>query len=236
MGSVSDWFGLEFPATFPAFAIDLPGHGGASEDITQFADFDLVVDEIYRTVQDAGMEKIRLIGYSMGGRIAIAVAHRYPDLVETLVLESASTGISNAADRLARLELDQARSELLIAQPERFIRSWFDAPIFDSLRTHPDLADRLIANRLRGPADAWARAVIAFSPGNQLDFEPWLSEYRGKTGMITGSLDHIFTEQAAALHRKNKRIRHITVLKAGHNVHLEQPDMYLAALSELLGW
>ena len=235
MGSSDDWTLLNYPEGLPVYALDLPGHGLSADDSPTQYDFETLAQTIYKCVYSAFSERVNLVGYSMGGRIALSVAHFYPALVESVILESASPGISDIQSRAARLEQDRIRSEKLFSDPEEFISSWFENPLFDSLRNYPDTREQLIANRINGPWKGWSKAIMAFSQGVQPDFAPWLSTYDGRIGVISGALDLKYTTIAASLNRKNRRIRHITVAGAGHNVHVEQPELYLTALLSLLG-
>ncbi|MBW9235280.1 alpha/beta fold hydrolase, partial [Leptospira santarosai] len=74
-----------------------------------------------------------LVGYSMGGRVALAYALTYPEYVRKLVLESASPGIDIEADRLARIAADNQLAMRLESEGlSSFIDFWQDIPLFQS--------------------------------------------------------------------------------------------------------
>ena len=106
---------------------DLPGHGGSSvigAGMTAWVD---AVGEWLKAVHGGG---VHLVGYSMGGRIALRLAHRFPEEICRLTLLSTSPGISNEQERRARRQWDlemaqQIRSKGMI----HFADFWEALPI-----------------------------------------------------------------------------------------------------------
>ena len=90
----------------PPLLLDLPGHGRNGGDAAPWRfTFDAVEAEITALARD---EPLDLVGYSMGGRLALAYAVRNPGRVGRLVLESASPGLQTESERAARKESDEA--------------------------------------------------------------------------------------------------------------------------------
>ena len=52
-------------------------------------------------LEKAGIEKANILGYSMGGRLALTFALTYPNKVGKLILESASPGLEEEDQRAA---------------------------------------------------------------------------------------------------------------------------------------
>jgi pimeloyl-ACP methyl ester carboxylesterase len=76
-------------------------------------------------------ERFTLAGYSMGGRLALALALRIPQRVERLVLISASPGLANDGERAARRAADEAFADRIEAiGVEAFARAWAAQPLF----------------------------------------------------------------------------------------------------------
>jgi pyruvate dehydrogenase E2 component (dihydrolipoamide acetyltransferase) len=73
-------------------ALDLPGHGGSTKQLDR-ADAESVAAIVDHAVSALGIERLHLVGHSMGGGIAISFALRQPERVATLTLiSSASLG------------------------------------------------------------------------------------------------------------------------------------------------
>jgi pyruvate dehydrogenase E2 component (dihydrolipoamide acetyltransferase) len=73
-------------------ALDLPGHGGSVKQLDR-ADADSLAGIADHALHALGIERLHLVGHSMGGGIAISFALRRPERVATLTLiSSASLG------------------------------------------------------------------------------------------------------------------------------------------------
>jgi len=74
-----------------AIALDLPGHGGSSKDVGS-GDAGALADAVEGALAELGIERVHLVGHSMGGAVAVAVASRGPARIATLTL-IASAGL-----------------------------------------------------------------------------------------------------------------------------------------------
>src|SRR4051812_22640158 len=90
-------------------ALDLRGHG-AARDRRPIGFAEVVAD-----VLEATPERFALVGYSMGGRVALHVALAAPERISRLVLVGATAGIDDPGERAQR----RARDEALAARVER---------------------------------------------------------------------------------------------------------------------
>lgn len=85
---------------FRVFAVDMPGWGGSSPRAAKDYEHPQVIVQF---MQALGLDKAALVGNSMGGMIAIAVAARHPELVSHLITMGPGSGsltIFDAADGL----------------------------------------------------------------------------------------------------------------------------------------
>ena len=85
-------------------SIDLPGHGETAAN--KFSDLSLVLGDLSKQIESLG-EKVNLLGYSQGGRIAFGLALHSPSIFKRLIIESANAGIENEEDRSKRYIHDQ---------------------------------------------------------------------------------------------------------------------------------
>src|SRR5215208_5168467 len=99
-----------------------------------------------------------LAGYSMGGRLALALALRRPERVRALVLVSASPGLADAGERAARRAADEALAERIEAVGvEAFAREWAALPLWAG---QPErVAAAAHADRLRNTPEGLAAAL-----------------------------------------------------------------------------
>lgn len=86
MGSLDNWQTLakRWSEHFPVFVVDLRNHGKSphSKDFS----YDLMVEDIYEFCLEHDLREINLLGHSMGGKVAMHFALKYPDLVEKLIV------------------------------------------------------------------------------------------------------------------------------------------------------
>lgn len=78
-------FAQELSAQYRIFTIDLPGHGGSAV-LAEEHSMELMAEEVKNILEIEGIQKILLIGHSMGGYVSLAFAEKYPDMLKGLVL------------------------------------------------------------------------------------------------------------------------------------------------------
>jgi len=162
------------------------------------------------------------VGYSMGGRLCLRLALDRPDLVERLVLLSASPGIASAGEREARLAADERRVQDLERDGvEKFLDQWLSQRLFETLPREAAMLD----DRRRNTQHGLAHQLRALG---QAAHEPmWgpLGSLEMPVLVVSGQWDRAYTEIAektAAAIGANARVAMIE--KAGHALHLERPD------------
>jgi len=169
------------------------------------------------------------VGYSMGGRLCLALALERPDLVEGLVLVSASPGIADERERAARRTAD----ELLALDVERdgvdaFLDRWLDQPLFASL---PREAARVDERRRTNSVDRITHQLRALGQGVQPSLWDRLGQLRMPVTLVTGAYDRKYTDLAAKMAAAiGDDTRVVVIPGAGHALHLEQPDALAAVL------
>ncbi|KRK35402.1 2-succinyl-6-hydroxy-2,4-cyclohexadiene-1-carboxylate synthase [Loigolactobacillus bifermentans] len=181
---------------------------------------------------------VTLVGYSMGGRLALGLALRYPEFVQHLVLESSSPGLASVAAQAQRQAHDQALAQQLLANGlPAFAQAWARLPLFASQQRLPlTQQHRIQQQRQQHKPVGLVNSLRYFGTGQQPNLWPALPYLTVPTTLIVGALDPKFqqiSQQMAALLPQAKRF---VVPAAGHNVHLEQPAAYQAILEAQTGW
>ncbi|MFM7262074.1 MAG: alpha/beta fold hydrolase [bacterium] len=169
-----------------------------------------------------------LVGYSMGGRIALELAATRPDLVPRLLLLAANPGIDDAVDgvgsRARRASEDDERSaQLLLDGLDAFTEHWYRLPLFAPFVRHPSF-EAVRARRAQGDASFWARCVSGCSPGRAASRWDALPALAARTVLAAGSLDERYAAIAARAKRTAPALRVEIVAGAGHVLPLEAPD------------
>jgi 2-succinyl-6-hydroxy-2,4-cyclohexadiene-1-carboxylate synthase len=223
-GTGADWAG--WPADGPgALAPDLPGHGGSPDPTGDFA------AEIERLLAalPAGIEA--LVGYSLGGRIALALLAAAPERFRAATIVSAHPGLFNAGQRAGRRTQDARWIALLREQGiAAFVAAWEQQPLFASQTALPSavLAEQR-RRRLAQRADGLAASLACFGLAEMPDTWDALARWPGRLGWLAGARDDKFVAIAKRIARERPATAVHIVPDVGHNLLLEAPDAVLAA-------
>ena len=214
---------------FTTVRVDFLGHGrsDAPADVRRYG-MEACVDDLLAIQDHLGIRRCAVVGYSMGGRVAMRVALQAPERLWALVLESASPGIADPADRRARVRQDaklaaQIRKDGVAA----FADYWQSLSLFASQSRLPESTRQALRHqRLQHTANGLANSLQGLGAGMQ---EPVLERLRGlhvPVLLLAGALDDKYcglaNDMAALLPCSRVRI----VPDAGHAVHLEQPAAF----------
>jgi 2-succinyl-6-hydroxy-2,4-cyclohexadiene-1-carboxylate synthase len=200
-------------------ALDAPGHGAAAE-----LDLDLVEGGAWLAATGG---RATYVGYSMGGRLCLHAALAAPDTVRGLVLVSATGGIDDAGERDTRQRADEALADRIEAiGVDAFLDEWLAQPLFAGL----DVAAQGRADRLRNTAAGLASSLRRAGTGTQLPLWDRLVGLHVPTLVVAGALDTKFVALGERLAATIPDAELAVVPGAGHTVHLERPDDFLAVL------
>ena len=232
-GSASSWEdrlidGLAGAGLAPAL-VDLPGHGAdvAAADPAAFT-----LRAALERIGSAGRWPTDLIGYSMGGRLALHFAAAHPDRVRRLVLESTSPGLATERERTERREAD----ELLASRIETegldwFVEHWEAQPMFAGRRRLQEAVLRRQRElRLRNNPRSLAAALRGLGTGVLPSLWDRLDRIQQPTLLVVGELDEKFVSIAERMSRALPRARLAIIPGVGHTVHLEDSGAWLHAV------
>ncbi|HVA93232.1 MAG TPA: 2-succinyl-6-hydroxy-2,4-cyclohexadiene-1-carboxylate synthase [Chloroflexota bacterium] len=223
-------------AHFRTLAIDLLGHGGADAppDADRYsmhhtvADLRALCDILLSPLPTGGHERYGLLGYSMGGRVALHLALAEPERVGALVLESTSPGIADPEERAKRRRGDEELAEFTERKGvAAFTRRWEALPLFASQRRLSlPIRHRQRQQRLRNVPRGLANSLRGAGAGVAEPVHERLGELTMPTLLIVGALDERYRLHAETMQAALPHARLALVPDAGHNVHLEQPKLF----------
>jgi 2-succinyl-6-hydroxy-2,4-cyclohexadiene-1-carboxylate synthase len=238
-GSITNWKPHIpiFDKRFQVIVVDLLGHGGSDSpaDSMRYR-MERCVEDLISVFDQFGLGRVNLLGYSLGGRVALHVAAAHPDRVHALVLESASPGLANPAERQARVASDEALADSIERDGlEAFVNRWEQSPLFASQTRLPaSVRAELRAQRLHNNPHGLANSLRGLGTGAQPPLWDRLREIRVPTLLIAGMLDPKFTAIARAMTGALPFARLALAPDAGHTVHLEQPEVFDKLVMEFL--
>jgi 2-succinyl-6-hydroxy-2,4-cyclohexadiene-1-carboxylate synthase len=224
---------------FYCVALDLLGHGQTCLIDQNHQDLDDIPrPEHYYTIHSSAhlvinfldflrLDYCFLIGYSMGGRLALYLTIHFPQYFHKVVLESASAGLRTDAERSDRLAKDyQLAAKLESGDFRQFLENWYQQPIFASLRSHSDF-QQLLAQRLNNSPSQLAKSLRDLSTGMQPSLWKELPKIKNPLLLLTGELDPKFVQINQQMEQLTKYSQLEIVPNCGHNIHFENPKLFV---------
>ncbi len=211
---------------FCCLAIDLPGHGKTRvEGDESLYTMPHTAHAIVNWLDQQHYSHCFLVGYSMGGRLALYLALHFPQRFPKVVLESASPGLTTEAERTERLHHDRALAEQLEADFVSFLSYWYSQPLFHTLRQHPAF-EQVKERRSRNRPSELAQSLRYLSTGLQPSLWELLAQHRQPLLLLVGAHDDKFRaiNQAMVAHCPTAQLQ--TVANCGHTIHLENTDAF----------
>jgi 2-succinyl-6-hydroxy-2,4-cyclohexadiene-1-carboxylate synthase len=222
-GTGADW--AIWPEDGPAaLSPDLPGHGASPDPAGDFA----AETQRLLSALPAGVE--HLVGYSLGGRIALSLLAAAPERFRTATIVSAHPGLFMEAQRDGRRTLDRRWIDLLRTRGiAAFVDAWEQQPLFASQSRLPSavLAGHRRC-RLAQRAEGLAANLACFGLAEMPDTWPALRRWSGRLTWMAGALDHKFVAIAERVGRERPATRVSIVPEVGHNLLLEAPEALIA--------
>lgn len=213
-------------AYYCCLIVDLPGHG--TTEVTQDSCYQMSCTAmgIIELLNRLRISSCFLVGYSMGGRIALYLALHFPKYFKAVILESASPGLKTTSEREIRIRHDQLIQEKLQTQDmSAFLQQWYENPLFASFIKHPDYA-QAIAQRLENNPIKLIKSLEYLGLGKQPSLWHKLEGNKVPLLLLVGELDSKFISINQEMANLCGQAKLIIIENSGHNIHFEQPNFY----------
>jgi 2-succinyl-6-hydroxy-2,4-cyclohexadiene-1-carboxylate synthase len=162
-----------------------------------------------------------LVGYSLGGRLALHALCAEPDLWTGAVIVSAHPGLSDDASKNGRLLSDEAWAARFENEPwSQWIGDWNSQPVFRHDPPHHEVP--LAAEKCR----LYARALRRWSLGAQHDLLPELARVETPVLWVVGEKDEGFLKIGEKVRFKHPLSRVVIIEGAGHRLPWSQPETF----------
>lgn len=215
--------------------VDLPNHGRS--DWSDEVSYPAMAAEVAGVLRGIG-QPVCLVGHSLGGKVAMRTALDFPALVERLVVVdiSPAKGLGSSFDALVgamqSLDLTQLESR---SQADEQLAAGIGDPVvrgflMQNLR-HEMGPDGKRHWRWQMNLDVLARELHTAIP----DWPTVDASYPGPTLWVAGERsDYVRSDAAPVMRELFPRYVQVTVKGAGHWVHSEQPERFIATLRHFL--
>ncbi|UGT67190.1 alpha/beta fold hydrolase [Nocardia gipuzkoensis] len=241
---VSGWanFGANLPVLaerFRCLVIDQPGFGASGRpEVYERNYLRISADAVLGLLDDLGLERVHVLGNSMGGAVATLLALEHPERVDRLVLMApGGVGVnvlgpepSEGITRLLEFNAEPTRERLL---------PWLRTMVSDPAT----LTDELIDARLKAASDP--AAVTALRDAYATFADPALAEpiplwarlrgLRAQTQILWGRDDRVTPVEAALLPARQIPNADLRVFaRCGHWVQIERKSAFERAVVDFL--
>ena len=230
-GNMTTWscFTKEAQQEYTIVTVDLLGHGG-SDSPKEHGRYSVEhsANDIAVILDNLHIHHACWLGYSMGGRIALAAAAADPKICECLIIESASPGLKSRQEREERVRSDFALAKFIEEEGvEAFTNYWEQQPLFASQKQLPSETREHIRNqRLKNNAVGLANTLRAAGSGAQPPVHNLLSALKIPVLCIAGQEDRKYCSIAREMSNQLPNARVSIIPGAGHAPHLEKPEEF----------
>ncbi len=237
-GSAATWAPhVEAWRGFTTVAVDLLGHGASDcpADPRRYR-MERCLEDLVALLDHLDVRRAAVLGYSMGGRVALRLALHAPGRLWALVLESASPGIEDASEREARARSDADLAEDIEREGvEAFGERWQALPLFASQARLPAaVREELRRQRLGNDSRGLAGSLRGMGAGRQEPVLARMGDIRMPVLVIAGALDDKYCGLALRMAAALPCARTEIAPDAGHAVHLERPEAFAGAVRGFL--
>ena len=238
-GSSQNWHAHEvvFTTKLQTITVDILGHG-RSDSPPNENDYTMqkVASDIIALLDKLHIEQTHLLGYSMGGRLALYLAQFFPNRFHSLILESASPGLETAVSRQERSVKDRNLANWIEQNGiAAFVDRWEQLPLWDSQKQLPENTRlNLRQQRLQNNPAGLANSLRGMGTGQQPNLWPTLKSMHIPTHLIVGEFDAKFVGINQRMHAQIPKATLEIMQGAGHTVHLERPSQFQQSVLNFL--
>ena len=225
-GSGDNWVSLarRFAETFTVWLPDMRNHGFSPHNTLM--DYNVMADDIVGFCEANELEKVDVIGHSMGGKVAMVLALRFPYLIHNLVIVDIAAGkVQASTDHKLLFEAIRAVEIETIKN-----RGEIQHKLFERIGDEK-VVKLMLKNVARGEGGAYHWkinvGVLEAALPQIIGAIPFNGIYTGRTLLITGGMSPYVSEadEALLLDLFPMMTTH-AIQGAGHWVHAEAPEAF----------
>ncbi|MDR6121976.1 2-succinyl-6-hydroxy-2,4-cyclohexadiene-1-carboxylate synthase [Bacillus sp. SLBN-46] len=229
---VEDWF-KRSKLILP----DIIGHGKTEspEEIERYH-IESAAHDLNKLLDHLEVHQVDLLGYSMGGRLALTFAILFPERVRKLILESASPGLLTETERELRRMKDAELAKFIKDRGiQAFVDYWEEIPLFSTMKSLPkSINESIRSQRLNNSPIGLANSLLGMGTGAQPSWWGRLNELEMDVLLLTGKKDNKFCLLAEKMLKELKNGTWTIFENSGHAIHVEEKEKFGTIVSDFL--
>lgn len=233
LGSGDNWISLgrKFSESFEVHLVDLRNHGRSFHDDEM--DLEVMCEDVLHYCAHYQLDRIKIIGHSMGGKVAMHLAVNQPDLIAKLiVVDITPKGYARRHDFIleALQAVDFSRHKTRKEVEEVFVQ-FIDVPAYRQflLKAVYRKTKEQLAFRFNLP-------VFVENYGNIIETLPARSQFEGDTLFIKGALsNYILEEDIPLIEAHFPKVSIVIIAETSHWLHVEKPIAFYTECMAFFG-
>lgn len=233
-GGIFEDLARELARNVRVIALDLLGHGSSegAEMHYRFSTNEQVAD-LRTFIERMNDGPVILMGYSMGARLALSFASKYPQLLSGLILESGSFGIEDPTEAQTRQSLDGHRADEIQANFNDFLARWNAMPLFQSHYSKDLPSEYKSIQSFQDPL--WmANSLLGFGSGTMPCLHDALAKIKVPTHLLVGGDDTKFLAINQRMHQQLPNSYLSVIRESGHRIHVDAPEQWLQTVQPFI--
>lgn len=229
LGRPSDWDFIKNEISknqnIRTHAVDYLNHPEFGPNFT----FNEWAENFNKYVQSFGYSKNILIGYSLGGRLALHALQQSPNFWSLLVILSANPGLNSVQEKQARLANDETWAHKFSQmQWQDVMRDWNLQPVFAGNSNEPM---RIESDYVR---EKVAKCLVQWSLGKQENLSGLIRQHQDRISWAVGALDKKFLHMSAAMYDENI-LKDLKIFdEASHRIIFDQPQALALWIKQII--
>ncbi|BAY86577.1 alpha/beta hydrolase fold protein [Calothrix parasitica NIES-267] len=216
---------------FYCLSLDLPGHGQTQVINDNCYTIANTATALINLLDELKVSQCFLLGYSMGGRLALYLMLHFPRYFHKVILESASPGLLTEKEKVERIKRDEQIARKLVRMIAKddfrtFLDNWYSQPIFGNIKNHPQF-EKMIKNRLQNNPLELAKSLQFMGTGVQPSLWNSLQSNQVPLLLLAGENDTKFIDINTKMINVNDFYKLNIIKKAAHNIHLENTSAFI---------
>lgn len=221
MENLSIWSDMEphLSENFSLLKIDLPGHG-QSDIIAEVQTMELMAEEVKKVLDHQKLQKVHLLGHSMGGYISLGFAEKYPEYLKSLTLFFSSYLADDEEKKEQRIKSYRIIKDAFPHYVRAGIPNLFNPNERDILEGKIETALEVALSTNNMGALASVKGMV-----ERTDKKHVLENLDVKILVLAGKHDNAVKTEAMIRHLPDRTNIRSYILDCGHNGHWEKPSI-----------